>query len=91
LGQAPKYPKRTLRGARQPGIELRPLALAEELDNVFRQGDGLRQCTRLGAQLGQLLGLDRGALVLPSYHQPRHSAGRERWLPGFTDRYPGLA
>ena len=91
LGKAPKHPQRTLRRALQPGIELGALALADELDNVFRQGDGLRQFTRLGAQLGQLLGLDRRMLVRTSQHEPCRPAGRERRLPGVTDGHQGLA
>jgi hypothetical protein len=42
LGKALKHPQRTLRSALQPGIELRPLALADELSKVFREGDGVR-------------------------------------------------
>jgi len=44
------------------------LALAEKLGQVFRQGDGVREFARLGAQLGQLLRLGRRALVPTSYH-----------------------
>ena len=91
LGKAPKHPKRTLRGALQPGIELRPLALADELDKVFREGNGIRQFARLGAQPGQLLGLDRRALVRTSPHQPCRPTGRERRRPRVTDGHQGLA
>ena len=52
LGKSPRRPQRTLRGALQPGIELCPLALADELGNVFCEGDGVRQFARLGAPLG---------------------------------------
>jgi hypothetical protein len=91
LGKALKHPKRTLRGALQPGIKRCPLALADELDKVFRQEDSVRQCARLGAQLGELLGLDRRPLVRTSQHQPCRPAGRERRLPGVTDRHQGFA
>ena len=85
LGKAPKHPQRTLRGALQPGIKLCPLALADELDKVFREGDGLREFARLGAHLGQLLRLDCRVLVRTSQHQPCHPTGRERRLLGVTD------
>ena len=81
LGKAPKHPHRTLRRALQPGIELHPLALADELDKGFCQGDGVRQFARLGAQLGELLRLDRRALVCTAHHQPRRPAGR-KWRRG---------
>jgi hypothetical protein len=82
-------PKRALRGALQPGIELCALALADELDNGFREGAGLRQCAR-GAPLGERLRLARWARVRTSHHQPRRPAGRERRLPGFTARQQAL-
>ena len=91
LRKAPKHPQRTWRRALQPGIELRPLALADERDNVCRQGAGVRQCARLSAPLGELLGLDRRALVLPAQHQPRRPAGREQRWRGVTDRQHALA
>ena len=43
LGKALKHPQRTLCSALRPGIELRPLALADQLDKVFRQEDSVRQ------------------------------------------------
>ena len=62
------------RRALQPGIELCPLALADERDKVFRQGAGVREFARLGAPLGELLGLDGRALVCASHHS--HAARR---------------
>ena len=91
LSHALQYPQRTLCGALHPGLERRPLALADERGNILPSRRGRPPVRPAGRATGQRLGLARRALVLPSQPQPRPRAGRERRLPALTDRHQGPA
>jgi len=76
-GEALQGFQRTGRRALEPGIKLRGLALADQGRKVLGAVDRLGDLGRLRVELGELLGLGRGALRRPAQHDPRRPARRE--------------
>ena len=70
-------------GTLQPRIKLRWLPLTDQEGEVLGEIDGLGDLGLLGSQLGQLLRLSLGALLLTAEDEPRRPArgeGRGRGL-----------
>src|SRR2546423_9078890 len=70
-GEALQSLQRTGGGALEPGIALCRLALADQSGAVLREVDGFSYLGLLRAQLGELVGLSLGALLLTSEDEPR--------------------
>jgi hypothetical protein len=75
----------TLGGTREPGLQLLGLPLAHELGKVLGEVDRLAYVCMLRTQLGELLGVVLGALLLMPYHQPGRLTSGEEPVVGLSD------
>jgi hypothetical protein len=72
----------TVGGTREPGLQLLGVPLAHELGKVLGEVDRLCHVRMLRAQLGELLGIALGALLLMSHYQPGRLTSGEEPLVG---------
>jgi hypothetical protein len=75
----------TLGGTREPGRQLLGLPRAHELGKVLGEVDRLASVCMLRTQLGELLGVVLGALLLMPHHPPGRLTSGEEPVVGLSD------